>query len=119
MNAFLDLAERQIPAPVKARRRAAETRRARAQEKALAERDAQLRHWEHEHREQLAMALAGPHGPALAALVALLDATTLESGPALIERVRVDNWCTADDNTRFLVLRLVGEIGRASCRERV
>src|SRR5262249_561952 len=68
-DAHLELAERQTPGPVKARQRAAETRRARAQEKALAERDAQFRRWEHERREQLAAALAGPQGPALAALV--------------------------------------------------
>jgi hypothetical protein len=39
MNAFTEFAERQTPAAVKARRRAAEKRRATAAEKALAERD--------------------------------------------------------------------------------
>jgi hypothetical protein len=107
MNAFLDLAERQIPAPVKARRRAAEKRAATREEKALAERDAQFRHWQREHRAELDAALAGPHGGALARLV--LDAMTLESDRTLIEQVRPDDWRTADGDIRFLVLRLVGE----------
>jgi hypothetical protein len=108
VNVFLDLAERQTPAPVKARRRATETRRARAQEKALAERDAQFRHWKHKHREQLDVALAGPHGDALARLVAFLDAMTVESASTLIECVRAGAWHSADADTRFLVLHLVG-----------
>src|SRR5262249_56003932 len=109
MNAFLDRAERQVLAPVKARRRATETRRARAQAKALAERDAQFRRWKHEHREELDAALAGPHGGALARLVAFLDTMTMESASALVERVRADDWPSADDDMRFLALRLVGE----------
>jgi hypothetical protein len=109
MNAFLDLAERQILAPVKARRRAAEKRAATRGEKALAERDAQFRHWQHEHRAELDAALAGRHGGALAALVAFLDAMTMESANALVEHVRADGWTSTDASTRFLVLRLVGE----------
>jgi hypothetical protein len=108
MNAFLDLAERQVLAPVKARRRATETRRARAQAKTLAERDAQFRRWKHEHREGLDAALAGPHGGALARLVAFLDAMTMESANALVECVRADGWHSADTSTRFLVLHLIG-----------
>jgi len=107
MNAFLDLAERQIPAPVKARRRAAETRTARAQEKALAERGAQFRVWQREHREQLDAALAGPLGAKLAALLGALESLTLETIDGLIERVRADDWVSADGDTRFLVLRSI------------
>jgi len=108
MNAFLDLAERQIPAPVKARRRATETRRAHAQEKALAERGAQFRHWEREHREQLDAALAGPHGDALTRLITFMDKMTMESANTLIEYVRADGWRSADADIRFLVLHLIG-----------
>jgi hypothetical protein len=108
MNAFLDLAERQVPAPAKARRRAAETRRARAQERALAERDAQFRHWQREYRKELDAALVGPHGGALARLIAFLDAMTMESANALVEHVRADGWHSADASTRFLVLHLIG-----------
>jgi hypothetical protein len=107
VNAFLDLAERQIPATVKARRRAAETRRERAREKALAERDAQFRTWQREHRERLDAALAGSHGAKLATLLGFLESLTLETADALIECVRADDWAAADADTRFLVLRLI------------
>ena len=108
-DAFLALAESQTPAPVRARRRAAEKRAATREEKALAERDAQFRHWQREHRAELDEALAGPHGGALARLVAFLDTMTMESASALVERVRADDWPSADDDMRFLALRLVGE----------
>src|SRR5262249_14647096 len=90
-----------------ARRRAAETRRARAQEKALAERDAMFRHWQREHREQLDTALAGPHGAKLAVLLGALESLTLETADALIQRAHADGWDAADGDTRFLVLRLI------------
>jgi hypothetical protein len=107
VNAFLALAERQIiPAPVKAQRRAAETRRARAQEKALAERAAQFLVWQREHRAQLDAALTGPHGAKLAAFLGFLECLTLETIVTLVERVRADGWISADADTRFLVLRL-------------
>jgi len=106
-DAYLDLAKQQIPAPVRARRRAAETRRERAREKALAERDAQFRAWQREHREQLDAALAGPHGAKLAALLGALESLTLETADALIEHVRADDWAAADGDMRFLALRLV------------
>ena len=106
-DAYLDLAERQIPAPVKAQRRAAETRREHAREKALAERDAQFQTWQREHREQLDAALAGPHGAKLAALLGFLEGLTLAAVPRTLERVRADDWAAADGDTRFLVLRLI------------
>jgi len=108
MNAFLDLAERQIPAPVKARRRAAEKRAATREEMALAERDAQFQHWQREHRAELDAALAGPHGGAFTRLIAFLDAMTLESPATLVDVVRTGDWHSADADTRFLVLHLVG-----------
>jgi len=107
VNAFLDLAERQIPATVKARRRAAETRRERAREKAFTERDAQFQTWQREHREQLDAALAGPYGEKLAALLGALESLTLETADALIQRAHADGWDAADGDTRFLVLRLI------------
>ena len=107
-DAYLDLAERQIPATVKARRRAAETRRARAQEKALVERDAMFRHWQRERRAQLDAALAGPQGEKLAALLGVLESLTLETADALTQRVQADSWDAADEDTRSLVLHLIG-----------
>src|SRR6516225_9332485 len=53
MNAFLDYAEKQTPAAVKARRRAVEKRRATAAEKALAERDTMLDLWKLWRKERL------------------------------------------------------------------
>jgi len=106
-DAYLDLAARQISAPVKARRRAAETRRERAREKALAERDAQFQTWQRECREQLDAALAGPYGEKLAALLGALESLTLETADALIQRAHADGWDAADGDTRFLVLRLI------------
>ena len=106
MNAFLELAERQISAPAKARQRAVEKRAMRkAEQKALAERDCMFRAWTHWRREQLDAALAGPHGGALQALIAFL--TTMKSSSALIEHVRTGNWKAADADMRFLVLHLV------------
>jgi hypothetical protein len=101
-DAYLDLA-----ATVKARRRAAETRRERAREKALAERDAQFQIWQRAHREQLDAALAGPHGAKLAALLGFLEGLTLAAVPRTLERVRADAWAAADADTRFLVLCLI------------
>jgi hypothetical protein len=107
VNAFLDFAERQIPASVKARRRAAEKRATTREEKALAERDAQLRHWQREHRAELDAVLAGPHGGALARLATFLDVMTMESANTLVEHIRADGWHSADADTRLLVLRLI------------
>lgn len=106
MNAFLELADRQISAPVKARQRAAEKRAMhKAEQKALAERDCMFRAWKRWRREQLDAARAGPHGEALDALIAFLE--TMKSADALIDHVRAGDWKAADDDTRFLVLHLV------------
>ena len=106
MNPFLELAERQISAPVKARQRAAEKRAMRtAEQKAIAKRDCMFQAWKHWRREQLDAALGGPHGGALQALIAFLK--TMKCGDALIEHVRAGDWKAADGDTRFLVLHLV------------
>jgi hypothetical protein len=104
VNAFLELAERQISAPVKARQRAVEKRAMRKAER-LAERDCMFQAWKHWRREQLDAALAGPHGGTLQALIAFL--TTMKSSSALIEHVRAGNWQTTDADTRFLALHLI------------
>ena len=53
MNAFIDYAEKSMPAAVKARQRAAEKRRATAAEKALAERDDLFHLWKLHRQERL------------------------------------------------------------------
>lgn len=110
-NPFLRLSEKQMVAPRKARIRAVEKRAARktAAERALAERDDLLRWWKHHRRAELDAALAGPHGEAIRRLVAFLDAMSFESGAALAEYVRAEDWRVVDGETRFLALRLINQ----------
>jgi muconolactone delta-isomerase len=106
-DAFLDFAEQQTPAGVKARQRAAEKRREKAKEKALQERDDLFllwRRWRHERVETL---LAGPHGAKAQALLAFLQTMSLDDGPQLIELVRAGDWHHADPDTRFEILSLI------------
>jgi hypothetical protein len=112
MNAFLKLADRQISAPVKARQRAIEKRTARkAEQKALAERDALFRSWKRWRREQFDAALAGPHGEALKALLAFLETVTLETADGvLVEQVRLSSLQNADSDIRFLALHMISEV---------
>ena len=112
-NPFLDLADRQIAAPVQARRRAAETRTARrlaAETKVeldlFDDHERQLRRWRHWRQERLQQALAGPHGEALAKLLAQLRAPM--SDAAMIEAARA--WREADAGMRFLVLHLIDTV---------
>src|SRR5262245_34243920 len=101
MNAFLEFAEKQTPASVKARQRAAEKRRAEKAEKALAERDDLFRLWKKWRRERLDELLAGPHGEVTRELIAFLQAMALDDGERLVEMVRAAGWARADANTRF------------------
>ena len=107
MNAFLDYAEKQTPAAVKARQRAAEKRRATAAEKALAERDDLLRLWKKWRRERLEALLGGPHGAAAHELVAFLQTMALDDGARLVEFIRAGGWERADADTKFEVLSLI------------
>jgi hypothetical protein len=101
-NPFLDLAQRQIAAPVQARLRAAQKR---ALGKAFKERD-DLHHlwklWRHERIESL---LAGPYGADARALIEFLDRATLTSD--FVAMVRRGPWHDADNDTRFEVLTLI------------
>jgi len=107
MNAFLDYAEKQTPAAVKARQRAAEKRRATAAEKALAERDDLFRLWRKWRQERLDALLNGPHGAAAHELVAFLQTMTLDDGAHLVEFVRAGGWEHADAETKFEILSLI------------
>jgi hypothetical protein len=117
MNAFLDYAEKQTPAAVKARQRAVEKRRAKAAEKALAERDDLYRLWKKWRRERLDALLNGPHGAAAQELVAFLQAMKLEDGARLVELIRAGGWERADADTKFEVLSLIN-ITITALRER-
>ena len=111
MNAFLEFAEKQTPAAVKARQRAAEKRRATAAEKALvkaaAEREDLFFLWRRWRKERLDALLAGPHAVAAGELVTFLNAMTLEDGARLIEFVRAADWARADADTKFEILSLI------------
>jgi hypothetical protein len=107
MNAFLDFAEKQTPPAVKARQRAAEKRRAKAAEKALAERDILFHLWQRAQRERLDALLAGPHGAAARELVAFLQVMTLTDKARLVEFIRAAGWARVDADARFEILTLL------------
>jgi hypothetical protein len=118
MNAFLEFAERQTPAPVKAKWRAAEKRQAKAAEKALAERDSLFSYWKLWRRERLGALLASPHGAAARKLVDFLQTLTLADEMRLVEHVRTNSWADTDANVRFDVLWLI-DSKLIALRERV
>jgi hypothetical protein len=108
-DAFLDLAERQIAAPRKARMRAAEARAARkaAADEALAERGEMFRRWKRWRKERVAAVLNGPHSDAARELVGFLESMTLADEAALLAFVKQGPWREADSDTRFEILALV------------
>jgi hypothetical protein len=106
VNAFLDLAERQVTAPVKAKRRAVEKRA----EQHAAKTDEQktcLKQWHRWRREQLDEALNGPHGPAIAALLDQLK--NANSWAEIDPAVLLGAWHAADADTQFIVRRLISD----------
>ncbi len=109
MNAFLDLADRQIAAPVKARHRAAESRAMRAAERKaiIIKRDRLCDEWQRWHEERRDALLAGPHAAAAQALLDFLETMTLSDGAALIAQIERGPWRGADADTRFEILSLI------------
>jgi hypothetical protein len=108
-NPFLELAERQMAAPVKARIRAAEARRSKREQ----QRDDEQRHlsaaYRAQRKQELAAALIGPDGEKIKALIAQLDKLTLNTIPELAAFVRANGWPSAAANTLFLVRRMASE----------
>jgi hypothetical protein len=107
MNPFLDYAEKQTPAAIKASQRAVEKRRATAAEKALAERDDLFHLWKKWRRERLETLLAGPHAIAAQGLVDFLQTMSLDDDARLVEFVRAAGWERVDADTKFEVLALI------------
>jgi hypothetical protein len=107
MNAFLDFADKQTPASVKARQRAAAKRRTKAAEKTLAERDDLFRLWQQWRRERLEALLTGPYGGAARELLTFLQAMTLDDGARLVKFVRAAGWERTDADTKFEILSLI------------
>ena len=103
INAFLDLADRQINAPRQAR--AAEKRAARQ----AAERE-QLAAWRRSHSERRGALLTGPYGDASRYLIGFLDSMTLDQGAALVSLVDAGPWRHANRDTRFEVLALIDTV---------
>ena len=104
MNAFLDLADRQIAAPVKVRQLAAEKRAAR---KAIDSRDRLNVAWRRWHDEQREALLAGSHGDAARGLITFLSSMALDQGTALVALIEAGPWRDADADARFGILALI------------
>jgi hypothetical protein len=66
-----------------------------------------LRAWKKFHREELAAALAGPHGPMIERLMFILKSLTLQSAPLLLAYIRGVDWTTVDANTKFICLHQI------------
>jgi hypothetical protein len=106
-DVFTDFADANTPAVVKAHQRATAKRRAKAEEKALQERDDLFRLWTQWRHERVETLLSGPHGAKAQALLAFLQKMSLDDGPQLIELVRAGDWRHADPDTRFEILSLI------------
>jgi hypothetical protein len=113
INHFFAVADRQVVAPVKARQRGAEERRAKhaVHQETLGK---AYRRWRDERSEAL---LAGPHGHAARRLVNFLKDMGLHDGAALIRLVDRQQWCSADYETRPEILVLI-DSAVISLRER-
>jgi hypothetical protein len=71
--------------------------------------------WRTWHREQLEEVLAGPHGTAVAQVMATLKHMTPDSAPALISLMRDFDWSQMSADVRLVVLH---EINQAITRLR-
>jgi len=108
VNSFLDIADRQISAPVKVRQRANERRAQERVDKEVIERSRLMRAWLQWQQRQLDDALVGPYGRHITALLAFLKELSLEREAELVGFVQAIEWQSADADTRFLVMRLIG-----------
>jgi hypothetical protein len=119
-NPFLDLADRQLSAPVKSRQKAAATRRARtAAEKKLEEEQELSKMYMKLRRETINQMLDGPFGGDIRRVQRFLRVMTIESAPDLVEFVRREaHWMKAQPiEHQYLLLKLLGN-GITRVRER-
>jgi hypothetical protein len=107
-NLFLNVADQQISAPVKARQRAADRRAQTRIDKEEADRERLMKAWCAIQQRQIDDALIGPFGAQVAALLAFLKELTLEREAELVGFVQADSWRSANADIRFLAMRLVG-----------
>jgi hypothetical protein len=113
-NAFFAVAERQIPAPVKAGERAAErlaNRHKPAVQKVLRERAKLFRSWRYWQSQEREALLTGPYGKAAQELVEFLNKMTLDEGDGWRLLVLIDRgaWHKADPDARYEVRMLIGQ----------
>jgi hypothetical protein len=108
-NPFLDLAERQMPSPVKAQLRAVEARRNKHEQQCDDEQRKLSAYYRAQREQELKDALAGDNGAKLQALIERLDALTLETIPELAAFVRANGWHSAAAMTLFMARRLASE----------
>ena len=80
-----------------------------AKEQALADDAHLLRAWKRWHAEQLEETLNGPHGAAVAQVMAFLKGMEPQSAPALIRLLREFDWSQMDADVRFTVLHQVNQ----------
>jgi hypothetical protein len=104
---FLNVADRQISSPVKARQRAADRREQARIDKDQADRERLMKVWCQTQQRQIDDALIGPYGNQIAALLAFLKELSLEREAELVELVQANSWHCADPDTRYLVMRLI------------
>jgi hypothetical protein len=107
LNAFLEHGDKYTPNPVKSRMRAVETRRQRAMQKALVERDILFRQWKKWREQRKQDLLQGAHGTAVTHLIDFLDGMAIEDEAALIAVIKDGPWLQSDSEVRFQVLSLV------------
>jgi hypothetical protein len=107
-NLFLDIADQQIAAPVKARQQAADRRVQARIDRDEADRKRLMKAWCAVQQRQIDDALVGPHGSQIAALLAFLKELSLEREAELVAFVQANSWRCANPDIRFLVMRLVG-----------
>jgi hypothetical protein len=81
----------------------------RAQQQELVDNARLLRAWKAWHREQLAEALAGPHGALVSELMTLLGRLELSSAAALLDFVRRTDWSSVSCDTRLVALHEIND----------
>ena len=81
----------------------------RAREQKLANDARLVRAWKRWHHDQLEETLNGPHGAAVAKVMAFLKHMKPDSAPALIALIREFDWSQMDADVRFTVLHQVNQ----------
>jgi hypothetical protein len=101
------LAEEQISAPRKAVLKGVQTRRERAIEKALDDKQTLYKQWQEWHAKRKKELLAGDFATPAGEVAEFVERMTLRDGAALVALVENGPWHHADADTRYQVLALV------------